>query len=283
MNKTHILLFCLALASCSEGLSEKQKLAAIELDKTILALTCEAQASHKTPLGDLRNNVGKTSAAAASDWTQCLAMRTVDAKTQYGWYWQWPAETEGAYTQPQITLGNSPLLKPSEVKPSYPLSVARLSDLVIDYDLEMLSEGEVNLLATLWLTNSATINLEVDESSIAAQVSIWTYSSEGFTADPAGEHIGYLASGGAKWQVWVDQQWRGQRSKNQNNWVYLIFRAEEPAMHGQVNGLEMLRHAISQKLIADNLFIADIQFGTEVHSGTGQAWLNHYQVDIRSD
>jgi hypothetical protein len=44
----------------------------------------------------------------------------------------------------------------------------------------------------------------------------------------------------------------------------------------------MLRHGIAQKLITPNLYIADIQLGTEIMSGTGQVWLNHYHVDVVS-
>jgi hypothetical protein len=43
---------------------------------------------------------------------------------------------------------------------------------------------------------------------------------------------------------------------------------------------KMLRHSIEQKFIISDLYIADIQLETEIMSGTGQVWLNHYRVDV---
>jgi hypothetical protein len=43
---------------------------------------------------------------------------------------------------------------------------------------------------------------------------------------------------------------------------------------------QMLAYAIEQKFITSDLYIADIQLGTEIMSGTGQVWLNHYVVDV---
>ena len=206
-------------------------------------------------------------------------MRTLDANTQYGLYWQWPEGGDKVYAQPQITLGNSPWLPHNQNKPGYPISVNKLDKLAIDYSVEILTDGELNLASTLWLTHSDTIQTKIDKSTIAAEVMIWTYASDDFYANPAGEEVAEVMIGGIEWEVWLDKKWHDTSGKNDNNWVYLAFRTSQPLMQIKFDAAELLRFSIEQQFIPSGLYIADIQLGTEVMSGTGQVWLNHYQVD----
>lgn len=274
------LALLLALLSCSDGVSEKQKLTEIEQNKAILAFTCEGYDSHATPFGDLQNNIWNAKAAAGFDWTQCLAMRTHDAKTQYGWYWQWPKGGDKVFAQPQITLGNSPWLQHHQTKPGYPISINQLQRLEIDYSLEILTDGELNLATTMWLTDSETIQMNVDKTTIAAEVMIWSYATENFYANPAGEHVAEITVNGIEWELWLQPNWHDTSGENNNNWVYLAFRTRQPLMQIKFDAAPMLRYAIEQKFIDSDLYIADIQLGTEIMSGTGQVWLNHYSVDV---
>jgi hypothetical protein len=280
LNKMKLFLLAIIVTGCSDGISEKQKLATIEQNKAILAFTCEGFGSRSTPLGDLQNNIWNAHSATEFDWTQCLAMRTLDANTQYGWYWQWPEDGDKVYAQPQITLGNSPWLNHNQAKTRYPISIDQLQRLDIDYSLEILTDGELNLATTLWLTNVDTIQTQINKSSIAAEVMIWTYATDDFYDDPAGENVGEITIRGIEWEVWLDKKWHDTSGKNDNNWVYLAFRTKQQLLEVKFDAAEMLRHAVEQKFITSGLYIADIQLGTEVMSGTGQVWMNHYQVDM---
>ncbi|WP_293746955.1 hypothetical protein [uncultured Paraglaciecola sp.] len=148
--------------------------------------------------------------------------------------------------------------------------------------MDILTDGELNLATTLWLTQSDTIQTQINKSSIAAEVMIWTYASDDFYADPAGENVGEIVINGIEWEVWLDQNWQDTSGKNDNNWVYLAFRTNQPLMLIKFDAAQMLRHGIAQKFIPSDLYIADIQLGTEIMSGTGQVWLNHYSVDVIS-
>jgi hypothetical protein len=281
-NKLNIFILVTMLVGCSDRVSEKQKLTEIEQNKAILAFTCEGYGSRNTPYGDLQNNIWNAHSAADFNWTQCLAMRTLDANTQYGWYWQWPEDGDKVYAQPQITLGNSPWLKHNQIKKGFPISVNQLEKLDIDYSLEILTDGELNLATTLWLTHTDTIQLEVDKSTIAAEVMVWTYATDDFYSNPAGEYVGEFEKDDIEWEVWLDQNWHDTSGKNDNSWVYLAFRSTKPLMKIKFDAAELLRYAIEQKHIKSNLYIADIQLGTEIMSGTGQVWLDHYTVDLVS-
>lgn len=266
------------LLGCDNGITEKQKLAAIEQDKKILAYSCKSFASRSTPIGDLQNNVWNALGANGFDWTQCIAMRTIAGKTQYGWYWQWPENGDVVYAQPQITLGNTPWTEHQTIKAGYPIDISALDKLQLNYDIEIASDGEYNLTSTLWLTNSSRINPLIDKSSIQAEVMIWTYSTDDFYGQPAGEEVGEVTVDGIEWEVWVDKKWYDTSGLNDNNWTYLAFRATENTLKAQFDIGQLLRYSINKNLIKPNLYIADIQLGTEIMSGTGQAWLNRYEL-----
>lgn len=282
MKKILFFILVIVLIGCDDGVSEKQILSTIEKDKTILAFTCEGYGKHNTPLGDLQNNIWNVLSAAEFDWTQCLAMRTMGANTQYGWYWQWPKEGNNVYAQPQITLGNSPWLQHSQIKSGYPISVNQLNKLDIDYSLEILTDGELNIATTLWLTHSDTIQTEVDTSTIAAEVTIWTFASDNFHTNTTSEKIGEINVNGIGWEVWLDERSHNTPDEGEHYWVYLAFRSLQSLKQVKFDAVEMLLHGVEQKLISPDLYIADIQLGTEIMSGTGQVWVNHYQVDVGS-
>ncbi|WP_232788043.1 hypothetical protein [Paraglaciecola sp. MB-3u-78] len=76
--------------------------------------------------------------------------------------------------------------------------------------------------------------------------------------------------------------WDLDAGNNDNNWIYLAFRTRQPLQQIKFDAAEMLRHGMAQNFITSDLYIADIQLGTEIMSGTGQVWLNHNQVDVVS-
>ncbi len=60
----------------------------------------------------------------------------------------------------------------------------------------------------------------------------------------------------------------------------MALRTSQRLMDIKFDAAKMLRHSIEQKFIISDLYIADIQLETEIMSGTGQVWLNHYRVDV---
>ena len=112
---------------------------------------------------------------------------------------------------------------------------------------------------------------------------IWTYATKGFYADPAGSKVAEISSNGIVWEVWLNKNWHDTSGINNNHWTYLAFRALQPTLVANIDVAELLRFSLENKLIADELYIADIQLGNEVMSGTGQAWIQRFQVNINNE
>ncbi|MDN4501988.1 glycoside hydrolase family 12 [Alteromonadaceae bacterium BrNp21-10] len=270
-----------SLIGCTPAVTDQQLLTDITDNQQITTLNCDGFASIHTDVGDLQNNIWNAHSAADFEWTQCLAERVVDGNSQYGWYWQWPQDGTKVYAQPQITLGQTPWLEHETAYAGYPVEIAALQQLNMDYDVEIITQGELNLSSTLWLTTSPTILSQVDKSTIAVEMMIWSYSSAGFYANPAGTKVAEMTASGIHWEVWLNKSWHDTSGLNDNNWTYLAFRATTPTTKAHFDIAELLRYSIEQQLIPEGLYIADIQLGNEVMSGTGQAWLKHFSVDIR--
>ena len=276
--QSNIVIFVLALMllSCGDQISDRQKLAAIEKNKTILAYTCEINSSQNTPYGELQNKSSNAVTELKFESTQCLAMRTLDANTQYGWYWQWPVEGEVILAQPRITLGNNPLESHNNSKMGYPLSISELSKLNIDYSVDIVTDGELNLLTTFWLTHANKIQLVADTSSIAATVTMSSYITEDFEQEPQGENIAEFAIEGVEWQVWLENK---QSDNAKNSWINLSFQSSQSYSNLKFDALKLLTYAIEDGIIPESLYIADVQLGTQIINGTGQLWIERFQIE----
>ncbi|PCK01008.1 MAG: glycoside hydrolase family 12 [Alteromonadaceae bacterium] len=244
-------------------------------------IACNNYQTVVTPIGNLVNNVWNEHSAVDYDWHQCMATREVDGETQYGWVWDWPENGTEIYAQPQITLGQNPWTGHPEPFDGYPIPVDTLEELSFDYDVEINTNGKLNLSATFWMTTSAVIQKEARKDTIAAEFMIWTYANEGFYPTPAGSKFGEITASGVEWEVWVHRQWHDTSGLNDNKWIYIAFRTKENALKIKYDAAELIAYSIEKGLISKDLYIADIHLGNEVMSGQGDAWLKKFDVVIR--
>lgn len=107
---------------------------------------------------------------------------------------------------------------------------------------------------------------------------IWTYSTDGFYANPAGKKVNEVLMSGQVWEVWLNREWHDTSGVNDNTWTYLAFRAKENTLTASFDVGEMLKFSVHNGYIKNNLYIADIQLGNEVMSGAVSTWIKHYKV-----
>lgn len=270
--------FSIGLLSCTEKPSIEHLYNQIKENQHLTIHSCDPYASYETKFGALQNNVWNAHSAGNYPWEQCIGEIHQNGLDQHGWIWKWPKNGKTVYAQPQITLGYSPWLNHDSYTSDFPISIDDLNNLVIEYDVEMFFEGELNLTSTLWLTDSDTISTRVDKNSIQAEVMVWTYSTDGFYANPAGKKVNEVLISGILWEVWLNKDWHDTSGINDNNWTYLAFRSKENTTSVSFDMAEMLKFSVQNGYLKTNLYIADIQLGNEVMSGAGATWLKNYQV-----
>jgi hypothetical protein len=238
-------------------------------------LTCEDYATRVTGQGVLLNNVWNRQAAGNDAWSQCLVKREVEGVVQYGWSWNWPAGRHTVYAYPQIKIGISPWSPEPRADARFPVQISSLEGLRVLYDLELASNGRLNLATSMWLTRMPHRAAEPDPSVIAAEVMIWSHAA-GF--NPAGGKHGEIEAGGMVWEVWLDKGWGDISGAHDNTWIYITFKAQGSFLQADIDVLPLLKYAVSEGLIGSDLYIADVELGNEIMSGSGTAWVKTFRV-----
>ncbi|CAH9051165.1 hypothetical protein PSECIP111854_00691 [Pseudoalteromonas sp. CIP111854] len=129
----------------------------------------------------------------------------------------------------------------------------------------------------MWLITEEYNGSEPKKSVIAAETMFWTYSTTGHF-NPAGQKFGEIMINDTTWEVWHQKDWDDKSGVNDNKWVNVSFRAKKLMMSANIPALNLLKYAINERLISQNLFIADVELGNEIMSGAGIAWVKEFSV-----
>ena len=262
------------LFSCK---SEKKEIS-VWVKPESITISCNDYYNVQTKQGVLNNNVWNKQAAKNDTWTQCLEKRIVEGSIQFGWSWSWPIGGERViYSYPQIKVGSSPWAPEPKFDSSFPLKISDLKKLDISHDIEISTNGQHNTATTMWLITEPYEGSMPNPSVIAAEIMIWTYSTEEHF-DPAGRKSGELTIGDTTWEVWHKENWVDQSGVNENKWVYVSFRTTKPSMKANIPALELLNYAIQKRLISEEWYIADVELGNEIMSGAGFTWVKTFNV-----
>ncbi len=270
-----ILIAVFALASC--GRNDSKPSSWVKPESTVLG--CEDYQSIAIEYGVLYNNVWNQQADDGGNAVQCLESREVDGVVQYGWSWSWPQGKQVIYAYPQVKVGTSPWAPKPGFDDRFPAKISSLQALEIAFDAETVTDGNHNLAASMWLTNSAIQGDEPDPSLIAAEVMVWTYSTSGHF-DPAGKKLSEVQIDDARWEVWVDRNWKDVSGLNENRWVYLTFRSTQNSMKASIDLLKLLTYAIKREIITAELYVSDLELGNEIMGGSGVTWIKLFDVVV---
>ncbi len=271
-----LLLPILWLSSCHESSPTENVM--VKPDST--SLGCSDYLSLQTDIGVFHNNVWNKQAAQGAYSKQCLEKRIVDGVVQFGWSWTWPSTDRAIYGYPQVKLGSSPWGPEPRNDSRFPLNISTLHSLSIAYDVETTTTGQHNLTTSMWLTNTGTISQTVDTSSIVAEFMIWTYSTANHF-NPAGKKIGeFTDPDGREWEFWGDKNWGDVSGTYTNKWVNITYQAKASTLRAEFDALPLIQHAIAEKMLSPDWYVADIELGNEVMGGTGITWIKSFAVTI---
>jgi hypothetical protein len=267
------LTLCAALSACNQ---ENENLLNWSKPSTD-TISCDDYFAAQTQIGVLYNNVWNKNAAQTFAWSQCLEKSP--ANGDYGWSWVWPTKSNVIYAYPQIKIGSSPWAPAVDLTSEFPLKTSEVSSLVIAHTLEIEGSSEHNVATSMWLTNSANIGAQPNPGIIVAELMIWSYSTK-HHMNPAGSHTGDIQVDGETWEVWVDKNWGDVSGANTNKWIYLTFRATHQSLQAKYDAIKFIHYAIEHELLPHNVYIADVELGTEIMSGSGLAWVKSFSVSV---
>jgi hypothetical protein len=205
---------------------------------------------------------------------QCVLRRGTDSQAQFGWTWAWPGLEPFGYGFPEIIFGWKPWAEAS-TDAQLPIPISALKELSVRYAVSTESTGKNNLAAAVWLTNSGQATAP-NPLAITHEISIWLDYPEG--APPPGERTGSLAVEGVDYELWHTPN-HGDRGDGQG-WDLYYLKGPHHRLQGKLR-LDRILEALQRKqLISPDLFVASVEFGNALMSGSGTTWVNDFDVVV---
>lgn len=273
MKQFLLTLIVLAIAACTPPKSNWTKPNTIELG-------CESFQSIKIKDLVLYNNTWNSASAKDASWKQCLEQKLDVNDTVYGWSWSWPNKGRQIFAYPQIKIGSSPWEPLPKVDNRFPVKIDQLESLIISHDLDIDADSQFNVATSMWLTDSSSIGDIQNKSIITAEIMVWTFATAKHM-NPAGHNIGVIEQDGKKWSVWLDKSWGDSSGQNENEWIYVTFKAEVFNLSNRFDIAALLNNNILSDLNLEQSYIADIELGTEIMRGQGLVWVNSFNAEMQ--
>jgi len=223
-------------------------------------MKCERYASYEAPGYYLVNNVWND--AQVGTGQQCI---NAPKGKSFSWNWNWgnnPTYIPVSY--PSVIFGNKPWDPQGPSTKSLPRQVSQLKQFNATHDYAISSSGRYNVAYDLWLTEGTQSN----KATIRVEIMVWIESSG--DVQPYGD----FEEENDTYSLYIGQP-EGDRS-----WHCYSFQLKQSLRSGPVNLGEFIQILVKKQLVSPNLYVADVEFGTEIWDGKGQMDIKSYQVSV---
>lgn len=183
-----------------------------------------------------------------------------------GWHWHWPSTTDSVKAFPALVTGwhwSSDYTHGSHL----PVGLSSLHHLHARTRFELTADGRYNVAYDLWCHKTPHAHWY---SSPAAEVMVWLQRRD---THPAGDYQGHVMLEGRLWAFYEGSMPTG--------WPIYTFVSENDT-NDLVMDIQPLLAYLSDtgRWKRDALFLSSIEFGTEIHSGSGELHIRDWQLDI---
>jgi hypothetical protein len=211
---------------------------------------------------------------ASGAYEQCVLRRGADGQEQFGWTWAWPGFEPEGYGFPEIIFGWKPWSGAS-TDAKLPLQISALKELSVRYAVSTESTGKISLSAAVWLTSSGQATAP-NPLAIADEITIWLDYPEGAT--PIGEGLGSLAVDGVDYELFHAPN-HGDRGNGQG-WDLYYLKGPSQRLQGALKLDRFLEAMQGKQLISPDHFVASVELGNELMSGSGTTWVSDFNVVV---
>jgi Glycosyl hydrolase family 12 len=259
--------------------------AAAPTTPVVKTLSCAGDKHITLPdTSQLFNNTWNSNTAAGVAWRQCLLSRThASGQVDWGWNWSWPTAGTAVYAYPEIMVGIKPWETGPGNDPRFPLQIASANTLKLSYDVDLTVSGSYNLAASIWLIRTPTVAAPPVHADIKTEVMVWTDYSPDMVADPGSTTLRgeFTDASGLTWAIWADERWGDASGGTGHQWTYIAFHIKpgQRRRAANIDVLALLKKAAALGLISNAYYVANVELGTEVVKGEGQAWLRRWNVE----
>jgi hypothetical protein len=211
---------------------------------------------------------------AKGPFEQCVLQRDAGGQKQLGWTWAWPGFEPEGFGFPEIIFGWKPWSGAS-TDAQLPLQISALKELSVRYAVSTEWTGKISLSAAVWLTSSGQATAP-NPLAITNEIAIWLDYPE--DAKPAGERNGSLAVDGLDYELWHAPN-HGDRGNGQG-WDLYYLKGPSRRLQGTLKMERFLEAMQGKQLISADQFVASVELGNELMSGSGTTWVNDFEVAV---
>ena len=231
-----------------------------------VAMDCTDQASINSASYRAENNTwGK---GALRGWSQCIGLGTGAGGVLLGrWTWSWSNSAGNVTGYPEVIFGQKPGKQSTSIV--LPKKISSIRVATVAYDVASTHTGSGNTAFDIWLTNTPNPSAFA-VPPITHEIMIWleTYGD----MRPDGTLVEVATIDGSLYSVFVAEN-VGQ------GWRYIAFQSATPRLGAATIDLAAFLSYVRYKgLATGDEYLASIEFGNEVISGTGETLLNSYAV-----
>lgn len=201
------------------------------------------------------------------DYEQCIAADDRALR----WRWRWPGGDLMPEAYPEVVFGHHPWRQDSTTD-ALPRRLEGVEELTVHYAAELDGEGVYNLAFQSWLVD----RVPATPDAARAEVMVWI-SNHGMK--PAGRRV-HLIAREAEYDVYESPRRHLDRGA-WRTWQLLTLVAREELLAGPLDLGALLNELSAQGLLANGLWIANVDLGTEVAGGSGSAVVSDYRVSVR--
>jgi len=238
---------------------------------SVISLNCEDWALINLAGFQAQNNTwGK---GDLTDWSQCIGLETDSEGILLArWTWDWPKAGGSVKSYPEVVFGQKP--GGPSTSPDLPKKLSDIDKATIEYDVASTYTGSGNIAFDIWLTD--TDNPDTwGVPPITHEIMIWLDSYGGL--GPGGKYVESVTLDGVEYNVFVGYNFGG-------GWTYIAFNSKESQLGtGMINLSSFIEYIIASELAPADVYMASIEFGNEVVSGTGETVLNKYRISINPE
>lgn len=253
-----------------------------EPKETTSTISCEPW--HREPVPGkpqvLVNNVWNEQWADGQPYSQCLLERSTPSGVEYGWSWAWPEyKPYSSYAAPEVLFGWKAWDGGASTSVDLPRRIDSIESMNVDFSVEIAADPTYNLNTTLWVTATGEVTQGPNPDDIRNEIMVWFKNP----ADLGGgiTYDGDVTLGGFEFEVWHLVNQPDASGGTTHTWTMVIYAAKTD--HDQVTfDLKlMLDDAVAKGLVDPTHTVGGVELITEIFGGSGELWLDHFDVDVR--
>lgn len=266
-----VVVLLLAAAACGGGSRRPDAVAPTPTD--VLEQKCTNGDTFVVgPYTYANNQWGRNKVPAGQAFQQCLQARAQGGQTQYGWTFRWPGHDPSVYAYPEIMFGWTPWGGGATSDARFPMAVAGMPPVTLDYAVESAITGYYNLAGEVWITRTDGAGA-ARPADIAAEIMFWLDADA--TTAPAGRVVATPAIDGVAYDLYKADAGSGGAA-----WTYLAYRGPRGRLSGTLRIDALVRDAVARGYVSAAHYVTGVEFGNEAAGGSGTTWVTRYEVRV---